>query len=343
MNYFDLGPSTGEEAEEKFEDKPEEIDGREVNGQWVPNQAPPAEITVVKAAKPIPKAATQEEIEAEEEELEKDEVEEEDDSEILIDARLRLEMGKLYEMIMKHDLFAGVDADPKAVKVVQKEFRAYAQERMEIMLGMRQEKQETNSFPMDLFPFNSLEVDILKAIAATATKGESRDAEPLDLNSQRPTGRTTLNPIGGSRPAPARPAPVAPRSPAKKLTPKAPAPIARSSAKTNAKIQAILEEEGLTMDEINEVFDPNREQLDRKKLAKMTEEEIIARNKQVSLRNKRAENPEKKPMPTPEQLEQMYMQRSSQSADAQKPGWRQLIDMVKVMPPTIANNDQNNE
>ena len=338
MNYFDLGSNNGEEEEEKFEDKPEEIDGTMVNGQWIPKSAPVAEITVVKPPKQV--AAPIEEDEAEEEV--ETEPEEEDSSEVLVDARLRLEMGKLYELIMKHDLFAGSDSDPKAVKIVQKEIRKYAQERMEIMLGMRQEQsKEANSFPMDLFPFNSLEVEILKAIAATATKGESRDAEPLNLGPQRPAARTTLNPIGASA---GRTTPVAPKPVAKKpLAPKAPAPIQRSSAKSNAKIQAILEEEGLTMDEINEVFDPNREYLDRKKMAKMTEEEVIARNKQVSLRNRRAENPTKAPMPTPEQLEQMYTQRASQNPAAQKPGWRELIDMVKVMPPTIANNDQNNE
>ena len=102
-------------------------------------------------------------------------------------------MGKLYELVMKHDLFAGLDADPKAMKVVQKEIRQYAQERMEIMLGMRQEKTEAPAgFPMELFPFNSLEVEILKAIAATATKGESRDAEPLNLGPQPPA--TTEDP-----------------------------------------------------------------------------------------------------------------------------------------------------
>jgi len=336
MNYLDLGLSTGEEAEEKFEDKPEEIEGREVNGQWIPNQAAPADVTVVKAPKQAAQAPIEEE---EEEEVEEETEPEEDASEVLIDARLRLEMGKLYELIMKHDIFAGVDADPKAVKVVQKEIRNYAQERMEIMLGMRQEKsQEANSFPMDQFPFNSLEVEILKAIAATATKGESRDAEPLNLGPQQPPARTTLNPIGSGA---ARTSPVAKPVVKKSLNIKKPAPIQRSSAKTNAKIQAILAEEGLTMEEIDQVFDPNKEYLDRKTMAKMTEDEVIARNKQASLRNKRAENPTKAPMPTPEQLEAMYMARSNQSADAQKPGWRQLIDMVKVMPPTIANNDQN--
>lgn len=338
MNYFDLGQSSGEEVEEKFEDKPEEIDGREVNGQWIPNAAPPAEVTVVKTPKAM--AAPAAPPDADDNNEQEDEAEEEDATEVLSDARLRLEMGKLYELIMGHDLFAGVDANPKAMKIVQKEIRMYAQERMEIMLGMRQEKSDAPAgFPMESFPFNSLEIDILKAIAATATKGESRDAEPFNPGPQRPPARTTLNPIGKNSGATM---PVAPK-PAKKLAPKAPVPMQRSNAKANAKIQAILEEEGLTMDEINEVFDPNREYLDRKKMAKLTEAEVIERNKQVSLRNKRADAPTKAAMPSPEQLEQMYTSRAASNADAQKPGWRQLIDMVKVMPPTIANNDQNNE
>ena len=50
MNYLDLGLG-GEEEEEKFEDKPEEIEGKMVNGQWIAQSAPPAEVTIVKPAK----------------------------------------------------------------------------------------------------------------------------------------------------------------------------------------------------------------------------------------------------------------------------------------------------
>lgn len=324
MTYFD------EPEEETFDDKPEEIEGTEVNGQWVPKAAAPAQVTVARPAAPAPKTAPVQENEPEYEEEVEDE--EHDSAVVLTDARLRLEMGKLYELIMKHDLFEGVDSDPKAMKTVQKEIRAYAQERMEIMLGMRQEKTETqNSFPMELFPFNSLEVEVLKALAATATKGESRDAEPLNLSDSKPAPRTTLNPIGsrGSKPAPA------PKAPAKKLQSKPQVPVKRAEA--NAKIQRILEEEGLTMEEIDQVFDPNHKQLDRKRLAKMTEDEIIERNRQASLRNKRAENPAAAPMPTPEQLEQVYMQRST-TAEAQNPAWRKIIEAAKAMPPTIATN-----
>lgn len=346
MNYFDIGVN-GDQDEEKFEDKPEEIDGQYDNkGNWIAQSAPPAEVHAVKPTRPAP-APAPEEIEEEIEEA----PEEENDSEILIDARLRLEMGKLYEMIMKHDLFAGVDADPKAVKVVQKEFRAYAQERMEIMLGMRQEpSKESNAFPMDQFPFNSLEVEILKAIAATATKGESRDAEPFSSGPTPPPARTTLNPIGKGT---SKTTPVAPKPIAKKpLATKPQAPVKRTSVKADEKIRTILEEEGLTMEEIDKVMDSNNslidegtsthgEATDGLRMKKMTEAEIVARNKEVSLRNKRAESPNKTPMPSADQLKYMYEQRAQANQSAQKPGWQQLIEMVKVMPPTLANNTGN--
>src|SRR5271157_590352 len=156
MSYFD------ENEEEVFEDKPEEIEGEYHGDTWVPKAAPAAQVvaqgqpTAGKVA-PVVQQEAPEEVE--------EEAQEEDVSSVLTDARLRLEQGKLYELVMKHDLFEGVDADPKAVKNVQKEIRAYAQERMEIMLGMRQEKpQGENAFPMDLFPFNSMEVEALKAL-----------------------------------------------------------------------------------------------------------------------------------------------------------------------------------
>lgn len=315
MNYFDEPTE-----EEVFTDQPDEV----VEGQ----QAPPAEVKVTRPA-PAPKVQEPEDDDTDDSDDVTDE--EEGDSEVLTDARLRLEMGKLYELIMKHDLFEGVESDPKAMKTVQKEIRAYAQERMEIMLGMRQEqaKEVANAFPMELFPFNSMEVEVLKALAATATKGESRDAEPLDLGPQPPPARKTLNPIGKGS---GQTRPVAKPVIKKPLNARPKAPVDRSKA--NAKIQRILEEEGLTMDDINEVFDPNHEPLDRKKLSKMTEDQIIARNRQISLRNKRADNPAAAPMPSPEQLAQTYEQRSL-TVEAQNPKWRQLIEAAKAMPPSL--------
>ena len=66
--------------------------------------------------------------------------EEEDFTAVFNDANLRIEQGRLYQMIMNHDIFEGMDADERAVQNVQKEIRKFARERMEIMLGMRQEQ-----------------------------------------------------------------------------------------------------------------------------------------------------------------------------------------------------------
>lgn len=318
MNYFD------DNQDEAFTDKPEEINGQyNGQGEWVGDAAPVPQVHVTRPVAatpaPAPKAQQEEEID----DVKEEDEDNEDVSSVLSDARLRLEMGKLYELIMKHELFEGVDADPKAIKSVQKEIRAYAQERMEIMLGMRQEqsKEQANSFPMELFPFNSLEVEVLKALAATATKGESRDAAPMDLGPQPPPARTTLNPIGKGS------GKTTQKKISKPLQNRPAAPVRRN----REDVERILAEEGVTMDEINEVFDPNKEVLTKEQMSKMTEEQLIKRNS--SIRNKRAESKSTVPMPSPEQLEQMYTQRSNM-AEATNKGWAELIGMVKAMPPT---------
>jgi hypothetical protein len=99
----------------------------------------------------------------------------EDYTVVLNDARLRLEQGRLYEMVMNNDLFADLNADPKAIRHVQREIRKFAKERMEIMLGMRQE-QLKGSMEVEL-PFNQLEITILKKLASAATKGATEKAE----------------------------------------------------------------------------------------------------------------------------------------------------------------------
>ena len=55
--------------------------------------------------------------------------EEEDMSSVMVDANLRLEMGRLYQMILKHDLFGETDADPRAIKNVQREIRKRVREK----------------------------------------------------------------------------------------------------------------------------------------------------------------------------------------------------------------------
>ena len=95
--------------------------------------------------------------------------EEENTSELMADANLRLEQGRLYQMVLQGDIFADTNADPRAIKNVQREIRKYVRERMETMLGIRQEQvaQET----IISSPFNDMEVTVLKMLASKMSKG----------------------------------------------------------------------------------------------------------------------------------------------------------------------------
>lgn len=240
----------------------------------------------------------------------------EDYAEVLSDARLRLEQGRLYELIMNHDLFQGVDADSKAIVNVQKEFRKFAKERMEIMLGMRQEQAEDGITSVSVeLPFNALEIRILKDLASAASKGATATPE-AEAQTFVPTNRTGLNPIqlqAKKQPNPirrqvrqsrqARPLSNAPRTPI------------RRTRQDNV-IDQILREEGVTREELDRTFNPNYKPLD-KDPATMSEHEVIARNKHVgkfSGSQARVDSSQKLPMPTQEQEELMYLQRAQTAA-----------------------------
>jgi hypothetical protein len=96
-----------------------------------------------------------------------------DMAEVLLDANLRLEQGRLYQMIMNHDIFGETDADPKAIRNVQREMRKFARERMETMLGMRHEEAAKQTIVSS--PFNDMEVTVLKLLASKMSKGATEE------------------------------------------------------------------------------------------------------------------------------------------------------------------------
>lgn len=198
-----------------------------------------------------------------------DDEDEEDFTEVLSDARLRLEQGKLYEMIMNHGLFDGVDADPRAAKSVQRQIRNFARERMEIMLGIRQEAVVSTGV-MVSSPFNDLEVQILKKLASAASKGatESEEAnQPVEQAPAQPPKKKTLNTIGNTS---RQTTPVAKPKPQPKPIAKKAEPIQRAP-----KQQAQSER-------------PPKE-LTGKALHEMTEEEKAEHIRGVNERNKARE------------------------------------------------------
>lgn len=144
------------------------------------------------------------------EEFYEDFIEEYDDDEEEIDtvneAHVRLEQGRLYNMLINHNLFEGVDADPTAIANVQKQLKDFILEKLEEMLGMRAKKEAQ---PVTIqSDFSKLEIQVLKKVASKMSKGmtdstsnsESVKNELNTVKKQEPTKR--LNSLGGQKNSP---------------------------------------------------------------------------------------------------------------------------------------------
>ena len=101
------------------------------------------------------------------------------ESTVVYNARLRLDQAKLYEMLINHDLFEGVEASEQAVSNVQNELKQFIVHRLEILLGMRHPKPEPELISKieNDERFNDIEVDFLKQLAYKGTKGRSVEFE----------------------------------------------------------------------------------------------------------------------------------------------------------------------
>jgi len=302
------------EDEDDFRDNPVEMQ----DGQWQPvetNQPPiappPRPPAPARAARPEPTYEEGDDNWSEEdfEIVDPSEEEEEDFTAVLTDARLRLEQGKLYELIMNHDLFGGTDSDPKAVKNVQREIRRFARERMEVMLGMRPEGRAESPAQATL-PFNSLEVEILKKLASKASGGatETAKAEEYAEVIKEPK-KPTLNTITT---APRKPAPPAP---ARKLATAPAAPIKRKAKQPPA--EHLPEEEEAPLERPAHEMDPA---------------ELLERNKRIAARQaaRKAKIPKDRlPPATFEQEEFLATQQAL--AAGQSPGVTRLVNTINVL------------
>lgn len=310
MNYFD------EDNGSDFRDMPDEVDQADAPPVNVRNAPTPT----VARPKPSPERLEymanlilDDEDEISQESTDEDE--EQDYAAVLSDARLRLEQGKLYELIMNHDLFVDTGVDERAVKHVQREMRKFAQERMEIMLGMRQVTAATTPFPAEAFPFNTFEITVLKSLAAAATNGASREADAY-VPEVAPPVRKALNPI--ARPTiskPAAPKPVT-KQVSRKTTPSTAKPIEPvRRKKVDEAVQRILMEEGVSMEELNRTFPPDYVPLSEDFLEKLTPEQIAQRNIEIQKRTKKqVPSALAVPMPTQEQINSVYESRAATAA-----------------------------
>lgn len=177
----------------------------------------------------------------------------ESQQEVMESAKIRLAQGRLYEMLLKHELFDdSLGEDPRAIKKVQAEVRAFVTERLEIMLGMRQtasknSQPQIQSVTVQL-PFNEVEIDALKAIANKLSKGQSEGLENLEIEAKidlaeapkdRQDRRTVQRPVP---PPPVVRKPVSPITNKKPLDRKAIEKTEKTGKELHKMSQAELEE-----------------------------------------------------------------------------------------------------
>lgn len=273
-----------------------------------------------------------------------EEADEDDYSAVLSDARLRLEQGRLYEMLMNHDIFDGLAADAAAVKSVQRQIRKWAKEQMEIMLGMRRETAKVERLDIE-FPFNQVEVEVLKLVAKTASKGRTENSDKFVPEVKRVTEEVPfvqprkegLNRIGSPAPAPtpkkvaapAQPqrAAPAPQKPVTKLQQKPVAPVNRPKTTLNSAQQKILAETGLTQAEIDATMDSEAPLT--KDPSAMTTDELIAHNgRAAQRRHKTVKNPAAVPMPSPDQEAMLIQSRIMDTMSAPPPGLAAVLSAM---------------
>lgn len=232
--------------------------------------------------------------------------EDQDMSEIMSDANLRLEMGRLYQMILQNDIFGETNADPKAIRNVQREIRKLVRERMEIMLGIRQERMVKEAIVSS--PFNDVEVTVLKMLASRMSKGESeRSPSNPEQSTPAPTAppkKDGITAISGNlrndTPAISRPVP--------KL------PSITNTPKANNKPQSKKAQSAINKDDVSNLQKP---------IDQMTPEELLAHNNAAVERSskKYAALPNNMvPHPTPQGLEMLYTQSAANMSIANP--WR---------------------
>jgi len=312
--------------EEAFSDRPDEI---EIDSNGIQKQSPPVNLPRQQVSRPTaPPRLPPPVVEEEYYEETAEEVIEEDFSDVLNDANLRIEQGRLYQMIMNHPLFEGMDADPRAIQNVEREIKKFARESMEVMLGMRQ------TMPARLdevvsSPFNDLEVEILKKIASQASNGATESAAANEvakkIKETPPPKRATLNTIGGStqKKTPAK-------APTQKPLQKAPAaPIKRT--KLDLTIDQIAREEGIPRELLEEDA-----LLLGERIHNLTPDEMLEYNKAMAKRNRKAAPPPNAiPMPSYDQQVMLAEQHAAKASNDSL--MSQIISKAKQMP--IRNNE----
>ena len=273
---------------------------------------------------------------------------EDDEVASIYNVRTRLEQARLYEMLINHNVFEGVDASEQAVRNVQNELKAYIVSRLELLMGIRSPEAQVREEIVVEQPFNDIEIDFIKQLAYKGTKGASAQGEYTQPNIQRietkiapqePQGLKTLaapkrvtklapmakeEPLRPTRKAPTRKAPVK-KAPARKApVKKAPARKAVTTDKTTPSNRVVTPMEmrkngrNMTKGEIEQIA---KEEIARenavkkgrkgKDWAKMSAKEKTAEVLRTNKRNARTKPEGALDMPSADQIATNYQTREA--------------------------------
>lgn len=289
------------------------------------------------------------------------------ESNIVTDATIRLEQARLYDKLIKHDMFKGVKANPTALANVKQELKTYIVSRLEILLGIKKEKVQRDK-PIEVeveSPFNDVEVEFLKALSYKGTKGASAEAETKKLKATeiRPMSddeeyeEEGLSSLGSDEddyddyeeeyeeeeevyiaPKPKKKVVKKPAPKPKKVVKKAPKKVAKVK---KSKPQAPVEKNRPSRAKINrrgEMSDAEAERIakedmermkGRKPINKMSETELLEANKRITTNARKDRPVGAKPIPDAAQLNMHYQtQQANSNANPAASGFNALLNKV---------------
>ena len=239
----------------------------------------------------------------------------------VFNARLRLEQANLYEMLINHDLFSGVEANKQAIENVQNELKAFIVTRLELLLGIRKPIKEvispTKEVDIDIpaSEFNEIEVEFLKALAYKGTNGRSSESAPKSIQpaklQQSTSKKNSIQPLslGNKVKAKSPPAkkPVEKKPVEKKRVEKKPVEKKFTKKRTVAKKPvAKKSEKPSTVEEIAKA--DLEEMKNRKPLSKMNAKEKAKYIEDINSKYRKKGKPTGAiDMVSPEQQEAMYL------------------------------------
>lgn len=241
---------------------------------------------------------------------------------IVSDAMVRLDQARLYEMLIKHDMFDGIDANQHALENVKREIKGFIVERLEFLLGIRVEQKQESVDNTDSF-FTDQEKQFLKMLAQRSVQKLEGDRVPepkpiISKPAPKPQGLKTL----AVQPKQS-PSQLAPRqAPTQKVESK---PIPQKTS--NKPRTSVPSSSSKSIDEIAK--EDLRISKGRKKAHEMTEDELMRENEKISKRYQKAPPPPNAiPVPDDSQLHNIYMTKELNKTSGRNNGTEESLNLT---------------